>query len=184
MINIDEYKQAVSSLASRRINFNIRNEGDDFAKVIFANIFQNATRTVHIVANSLRNSVVDSKEYLDSLDSFLGRDGAILQIILSKVPENLNEESSENIFCRLRRHPAYDEGRITIKDAKRDRFFIKDTPVHFCVADAMMYRIEDDIAKRTALCNFNDPIKAKQFDDIFKQGFESITDVVDLTHLF
>lgn len=184
MYTLEEYREAVSYFASNHKNLNIKNEGNDHARIVFSNLFLNATKTVRIAANTLRNEVVDSPEYQDSLDSFLSREGAKLQIIICKLPEAAKEESNSNIYRRLSLNPAYEQGRIEIKEAGKDRFFLGKKPVNICVADGLMYRIEDDIEKRTALCNFGDPKKAQGLEEGFDKVFGSIKESVDLKSLF
>ena len=184
MASIEEYRKAVEYLATQKRDFDIHNEGDEYAKVIFTNLFLNARKTLRIAANSLRNSVVDSTEYLDALDSFLGRDGTTLQIIISHLPENASEDSTLNIYRRLRLNPAYSQGRIHIKNAKRCIFRIGDTPANFCVADGLMYRIENNIERRTALCNFGNSSRAKLLEERFDEGYNSIEQELDLSLVF
>lgn len=185
MFSIEEYKEAVSFFACSHRNFNIKNEGDDYARVILTNIFFNATKSIRMAANTLRNNVVDSPEYLDSLDSFLGRAGSTLQIIVHHIPKNVRENSNSNIYRRLSLNPAYDEGRIKIKSADgRNRFFLDDKPINFCVADSLMFRMENDIEKRTALCNFGNESKAKELELAFDTIFDEIPRIIDLKDLF
>ena len=92
MVTIDDYRKAVEYFAINKRNFNINNEGDEYAKVIFTNIFANAKKTVRIAANTLRNTVVDSPEYQDALDQFLFRQDSQLYIIISHLPETAREE--------------------------------------------------------------------------------------------
>ena len=185
MFSIEEYKEAVSFLACSHRNFNIKNEGNDYARVILTNIFFNATKSIRMAANTLRNSIVDSSEYLDSLDSFLGRSGATLQIIVHHLPDNARENSNSNIYRRLCLNPAYDEGRIKVKSADgRNRFFLGERPINFCVADSLMFRMEDDVEKRTALCNFGNESKAKELELAFDTIFEEIPSIINLKELF
>lgn len=184
MFTIDDYKKAVSYFASRKQNFAIKNEGDDCARVIFTNIFLNASNEVRIAANTLRNNVVDSPEYQDALTSFLSREGATLHIIVHNLPDNVGENANTNVYRRLFLHPAYKEGRVVIKEAKIDRFFIDKKPVNLCVADGTMYRLENDIEKRTAICNFGNPDKAAPLEKAFDSVFNSIEENVDLNQYF
>ena len=184
MTSLEEYRQAVEYLAKEKMDFDIHNEGNDCAKVIFANIFVNAKQTVRIVANTLRNEVVDSPDYQDALDSFLSNEKAELKIIINHLPENAKEDSVNNIYRRLHRHPSYLAGRIQIREAGRDMFHIGDKPANFCVADGTMSRIERDVVKRNALCNFGNKDRAVKLEEIFDRGFSSIQNVVDLNQLF
>lgn len=184
MTSLEEYRQAVEYLASQKKDFDIHNEGNDCAKVIFSNIFLNAKKTVRIAANTLRNEVVDSAEYQDALDAFLSNEGAELKIIIHNLPESATEDSSSNIYRRLYRHPSFLTGRIQIRNANGDLFRLGVKPVNFCVADGVMSRIENDVVKRNALCNFGRKDRAAKLEEIFDRGFSSIQDVVDLKLMF
>ena len=94
------------------------------------------------------------------------------------------ENISTNIYKRLKLNPAYQKGRIEIKNAGHDRFFLGKKPVNFCVADGLMYRVEDDIERRTALCNFGDAKKAEALEYAFDKVFCQIPNTVDLNQLF
>ena len=153
-------------------------------KVIFANIFRNARQRVCIAANTLRNEVVDSSEYQDALDVFLGNGGSELQIIISHLPNNATEDSSNNIYRRLQHHPAYLAGRIHIRNANRPLFTLGNKPANFCVADGLMSRIENDIEKRTALCNFGNAKRAQELEEIFRRGYDSLQSEVNLNSMF
>lgn len=184
MITIDDYRTAVEFLAKHKLNFDIKNKGDDYAEIILTNIFVNSTKTIRIAANDLRNKVVDSPEYQDALCSFLSKEGTTLKIIVAHLPDSFNEISNNNIYRRLRLHPAFEEGRISIRIAGKDRFFLNDRPINFCVADGTMYRIENDIDKRTAICNFGNQDKAIELESIFDRAFSTINDDFDLKKVF
>lgn len=184
MTSLEEYRLAVEYLASQKKDFDIHNEGNECAKVIFANIFKNAKSSVRIAANTLRNDVVNSSEYQNALDAFLSNEGAELKIIISHLPDNATEDSPNNIYRRLHRHPAYLSGRIQIRNANRDIFHLGTQPANFCVADGIMSRIENDVVKRNALCNFGKKDRAAKLEEVFDKGFSSIQEVVDLNKLF
>lgn len=184
MFSMEEYKEAVRYFASKKKNFDIHNEGNDCAKVIFTNLFLNASNEIRIVANTLRNPVVDSPDYQDALCSFLAREDSTLHIIINHLPDTVGDATNQNIYRRLYLHPAYKEGRIIIKNAGRDRFFLRKKPVNFCVADGLMYRVENDIEKRTAFCNFGNPEKAEPLERLFDNVFDKIEDKVDLNNYF
>ena len=64
------------------------------------------------------------------------------------------------------------------------RFFIEKKPVNFCVADGIMYRLENDIVKRTAICNFGNSDKAVPMEKVFDEVFNSLDANVDLNQYF
>ncbi len=187
MFSIDEYKEAVRFLSTQKIDFVIQNEGDEHAKVIFTNMFRTAEHHIRLAANTLRNPVVDSREYQDALDIFLGKGDTQLDIIINHIPESISQQSSDNIYQRLRHNPAYGQGRIRIKTANGNHFYLgdnQDKPINFCVADGRMYRIENDIEKRTAFVNFNDPDKSDELGNVFDNTFNKLQESVDLTQYF
>ena len=184
MFSLKEYKAAVEFFASSHRDFDIKNEGDDCALVVLTNLFLNAKQRIRMVAHTLRNEVVDAKEYQDGLDSFLARKDARLQVIIHHLPEAAKENMVSNLYRRLRFNPAYEDGRIEIKVAGRDRFFVGDKPVNFCVADSIMYRLENDIEKRTAICNFGNKSRAEGMESAFDHVFDGINETVNLKELF
>lgn len=187
MFTIEEYKEAVDFLSTHKKNIVIQNEGDEHAKIIFSGLFKTAEHYVKLAANTLRNPVVDSSDYQNSLDIFLHKENARLDIIVNHVPETISEQSNNNIYQRLRRNPAYNEGRIRIKSADGNHFFMggdQANPINFCVADGRMYRIEDNIEQRTAIVNFNDPIKSEELEKVFDKAFAELTTDVDLKQYF
>jgi len=184
MFSLEEYKAAVKFFAASHRDFDIKNEGNDCARVVFSNLFLNAKQRIRMVAHTLRNEVVDAKEYQDGLDSFLARENAKLQVIIHHLPETAKDDVVSNLYRRLRFNPAYDDGRIEIKIAGHDRFFLGGKPVNFCVADGMMYRLENDIDKRTAICNFGNKKRAEELESVFDQGFVCIKETVNLKELF
>lgn len=184
MFSLEEYKEAVRYFASSHKNYNIKNEGDNCARVVFANLFLNAKKRIRMVANTLRNAVVDSQEYQDGLDSFLARKDAKLEILIHHLPETAREDVVSNIYRRLSRNPAFQEGRVEIKIAGHDCFFLAKKPINFCVADGLMYRLEDDIEKRTAICNFGDKRRAEELEAAFDRVFASVSETVNLGTMF
>lgn len=184
MFSPEEYKEAVQYFASSHTNYDIKNEGDDCACVVFANLFLNAQKHIRMVAHTLRNAVVDSQQYQDSLDSFLARKDAKLEILIHHLPETANEGVVSNIYRRLSLNPASKEGRVEIKIAGQDRFFLANKPVNFCVADGLMYRLEDDIVKRTAICNFGNKRRAEELESAFDRVFGCVTETVNLGNMF
>ena len=184
MFSLEEYKAAVEFFAASHRNYDIKNEGNDCARVVFTNLFLNAKQRIRMVARTLRNEVVDAQEYQDGLDSFLAREDAKLEIIIHHLPVTAKTDVVSNLYRRLRFNPAYDAGRIEIKVAGRDRFFLGDKPVNFCVADGIMYRLENDIEKRTAICNFGNTRRAEELESAFSHVFDSINETVNLKELF
>lgn len=174
---MEEYRRTVEAYAYHHENYLFHNEGNKHALIIFENIFKNAKNTIRIAANNLCNSeVVDRKEYIEPLIKFLDNGGA-LSILLKDAPCPTNEEL-KNTYCLFRalyNHEAYKNGIVKIKSG--DGKFFHDNnghEIHFCTADGHMYRIENDIVERKAICNFGDEVKTKELDNLFDGVFDSI----------
>ena len=187
MFSIEEYKEAVEFLSKHKMNYVIQNEGDEHAKVIFTSIFRTAEHHIRLAANTLRNQVVDSREYQDALDIFLGKGDTQLDIIINHIPDSITQQTGDNIYKRLRYNPAYEQKRIRIKTANGEHFYLGDNydkPINFCVADERIYRIENDIEKRKAIVNFNDPSKSGELRNVFDNAFDKLQTTVDLMQYF
>ena len=171
---MDAYRKEVERYAAQAENYLLHNKGPKHAKIIFENIFRNASHKIRIAANNLWNTeVVNTPEYIDALLNFLNHSESSLDILLTNMPTPdsiIAESGKQNIFKSLFNHRAYSEGRIIIKSGEGKSF--KATvgelkEVHFCTADSRMYRYENDIKERLAICNFNDPKTTKHLEELF-----------------
>lgn len=174
---MEEYRRIVEAYAARHENYLFHNEGNEHALIIFENIFKNANDTIRIAANNLCNSeVVDRKEYVEPLIRFLDN-GGTLKILLKDAPDAANEEFNSPccLYRALFNHDAYKNGAIQIKSGGGKCFHdAKQNEIHFCTADGHMYRIENNIVERKAICNFGDEVKTKELDDLFDRIFDSV----------
>ena len=184
---MEEYRRTVEAYAARHENYLFHNEGNEHALIIFENIFKNANDTIRIAANNLCNSeVVDRKEYIEPLIEFLDN-GGTLKILLKDTP-NPNNEEFKSVNCLYRalfNHEAYKKGAISIKTGNGKCFHdTEHKEIHFCTADGHMYRLENDIVERKAICNFGDEVKTKELDTLFDRVYNSITNNVVLEPYF
>lgn len=184
---MEEYSRTVASYASRHENYLFHNEGNEHALIIFENIFKNSKKEIRIAANNLCNKeVVDREEYIKPLMTFLDN-GGILRILLKNKPSSSDEEmkSTTNLYRSLYNHEAYREQRIVIKSGEGKCFHDKEKKeLHFCTADGCMYRLENNISERKAICNFGDKKKTSELDSLFDGAFNSINNTVDLAAYF
>lgn len=186
---MNEYRAAVESYALYKTNYLFHNEGAEHALIIFENIFKNANSCIRIAANNLWNDeVVNTKAYINAIVHFLDKDKTQLKIILTNFPEQeeLRTTEQNNFYLTLYKHPAYREGRITIVDGEGKSFKFKkeNKTIHFCTADSLMYRLEDDIEHRKAIGNFGDSQTAKELETVFDQAFNSGLKKIHLNEIF
>lgn len=186
-IVMEEYRRTVEAYAAQHENYLFHNEGNEHALIIFENIFKNANKTIRIAANNLCNSeVVDRAEYIDPLIKFLDN-GGVLKNLLKDAPNVDNDElrKTNSLYRALYNHEAYKNGNVQFKSGNGKCFHNSDgKEVHFCTADGHMYRLENDIENRKALCNFGDSNKTKELDNVFDRVFDSINSVVPLGQYF
>lgn len=164
------YKLFVESQARSGENRTFLNSDEDHALDVLVQLFQLAQNKVRIFAGSLCHHVGNKAEYVIALSEFIER-GGTLHILLNA----FNEEyaRSSNLYKRLAYYKS--QGKPVVVKTTKARPYRTDDPekkqVHFTIGDEKAYRIETDIDKRTAECNFNNPTLAKEtaefFDNIF-----------------
>lgn len=179
---MDDYRKAVEYYASNHLNYLFHNKGPEHARIIFENIFKVANEHIRIAANNLWNTeVVNTQEYTDALRTFLDKPDTKLDIILTNEPDwNTVKMTTEcpNIYKLLLQYPS----KVRIKTGEGKNFKKTDThqTVHLCTADDSIYRLEDNIDERTAICNFGDEKTVSELNKIFDGVFNSGIKVVEL----
>lgn len=159
------------------------NSDEEHALSVLVQLFGTAKDTIRIFAGCLCEHVGNQQEYIEAVSDFIERGGRV-RILLNNYDENLVKGS--NLFKRLAYYTS--EGKdIRIKKTLVKPYLNKDADkkeVHFTVADETGYRIETDIEKRTAECNFNNPVMAKStakfFDQMFAQSYSTDVDLTDV----
>lgn len=185
MTEMEQYRMAVKEYASKNIDYLFHNQGDEHALIILTNLFMNAKNHVRIAANKLYNDeVVNTKDYIDSMRSFLDRNDTKLSILITRKPskDEIKNSPKENTFYwMLFNHPAYSQGRVEIKEGKGKSFYDKDgQQINFCTGDDKMYRLENAIVERKAIANFGDSEMTGKLIETFDRVFPIIDSVVEL----
>lgn len=172
MSNITDYKIFVHSLAINGEDRIFLNSNEDKAIVVLVELIQNARQELRIFAGNLCNGVGGNFEYIVAISEFVER-GGILKILLNKYDPTCAKNS--NLFKRLAYYIAQGKN-ILIKETKAKPYRTNDSEkkeIHFTVGDYISYRIETDIEKRTAECNFNSPEVARGITDFFDGLFDA-----------
>lgn len=180
---MENYREFITYLSQNKIDRIFLNSDVEHAIEVFIKLFETANDTIRIYAACLSNEVTNDPRYIKALSDFIEKDGHLKILLNNFVKEKV---LTSNLFKRL----AYyvDEKRnIEIKTTKAKFYRTDDTEkkeIHFTVVDSISYRLETDIEKRTAVCNFNSEVIAKdmvaKFDDVFNHSKNS----VDLKELF
>lgn len=181
---MDKYRYFVTNLAQNSINRVFLNSDEEHALEVLVQLFKISKSVIRIFAGSLCHHVGNKPEYIIALSEFIERGGTLLILL-----NNYNEENAKasNLYKRLAYYKAKNMP-IVIKTTPSHPYFTDDPEkkeVHFTVGDDNSYRIETDINKRTAECNFSNPIIAKQISDFFDTLFNrSDSEEINLIKLF
>ena len=180
---------AVKEYASNNTDYLFHNQGDEHALIILTNLFVNAKDHVRIAANKLYNDeVVNTKEYIESMRTFLDKNDTKLSILITKKPskEEIKKSPKENTFYwMLFNHPAYSQGRVEIKEGNGKSFHDKDgQQINFCTGDDKMYRLENAIVERKAIANFGDSEMTGKLIETFDRVFPNIDSIVELKDFY
>lgn len=178
------YYDFVKGLAERKEDFVFSNSDREKMLSVFSVMFKNAEKEFRIFAGSLCNETTEDAMYIEAVTDFLERGGK-LRILLNKYSKV--DAFKSKLFRRLYylstigkdvcvrttdEHPyiSNEEGRIE---------------VHFSIGDSQSFRIEQNIEKRTAVCNMNGQKQAKDLVELFDNIFENYyLEEVDLKGLF
>jgi hypothetical protein len=174
----EQYRKFVEDLAKNKTNKEFLNADTSHALIVFGNLFKYAEEEICIFASCLcgdsEDYLANQNEYLQELSSFIERGGK-LSILLN------NYVAEKAASSRLMKRIAYYQTESQYKDniqlkETASRFHLSketDKEIHFTVADEKAYRIELDIEKKIASCNFNNPSTATNIKRVFTTTFES-----------
>ena len=180
----DKYKDFIALIAKSGENRTFLNSDEHHALAVLVQLFQIAQHEIRIFAGGLCKHVGNQPEYIVALSEFIER-GGTLHILLNNFDVNCARTS--NLYKRLAYYKSKDYP-IVIKRTNLKPYRTEDPgkkEVHFTIGDECAYRIETDIDKRTAECNFANPILAEQTAVFFDSLFERSDSVeIDITKLF
>lgn len=175
-VTLDDYRQFVMSLAhgnnGNGVNRTFLNSDEDKALVVLVELFRSAKHVVRIFAANLCNHVGSKDEYIEALSDFIEAGGEV-RILLNNYQED--QISQSKLFKRLAFYQSTGN-RVVIKQTPVKPYYTGDESkkeVHFTIADDKGFRIETDVEKRTARCNFNNPEEATSTAEFFDGVFNS-----------
>lgn len=187
-VTIDDYRQFVVSLAhgdnGNGINRTFLNSDEDKALVVLVELFRSAKHIIRIFAGNLCNHVGSKDEYVEALSDFIEAGGEV-KILLNHYQEDQVLQSK--LFKRLAFYQSTGSN-VVVKQTPVKPYYTGDEnkkEVHFTIADDKGFRIETDVEKRTARCNFNNPGEAVPTADFFDSVFDNpSSSVINLLPLF
>lgn len=178
------YSDFVRTLARSGEDRTFLNSDEDKAVEVLVNLFQISKEEVRIFAGNLCEHVGDKPKYIIALSEFIERGGKLFILL-----NNYNEDNAKdsNLFKRLAYFKSMGKP-IHVKSTPAHPYIVSDkdkNEVHFTIGDRKAFRIETDIEKRTAVCNFNLPNVADETANFFDSLFDR-TDAteIDIEKLF
>ena len=178
-----KYQDFVKALSISGENRTFLNSDEDHALDVLVRSFQISQNEVRIFAGCLCKHVGNRPEYVVALSEFIERGGK-LYVLLNNFDEECAKTS--NLYKRLAYYKSKDMP-VFVKSTTSKPYRTSDPEkkeVHFTLGDDKAYRIETDIEKRTAECNFNNPELAKEtvafFDSLFNREDAKEIDLLKL----
>lgn len=170
------YAKYVKNLADSKKDELFLNSGDEHAEVVLSQIFRSSGKVVRIFAGNLIR-FGDKSRYINSLMSFLDKDGTELKILLNDYNiDCMNEMKKYDLFHILLYYSDEKGKVIQIKHSGR-KVYSNGNPVHFTTGDDHMFRIETNLKERKAKCNFNSPKVVEKANTLFDSVFQESEDL-------
>ena len=153
------YITYISQLANSKSNVEFLNSSEEHALAVLVRIIQSSNNILRIFAGNLCSQVPSSAEYISALSDFIERGGQV-KIMLNQYDDCNSKES--NLFKRLAYYLELGKD-IKVFSTEARPYLLSDpdkNEIHFTIGDDCAYRIETDIDKKNAKCNFNNPAAA------------------------
>ena len=176
---MENYIKYISKLSKEKSNVEFLNSDTDRALAVLVQIINSSSRIVRIFAGALCSEVPSDNQYVSALSDFIERNG-VVRIMLNQFDDSKAKES--NLFKRLAYYLELNKD-IKIFSTEARPYLISDpekNEIHFTTGDDCAYRVETDIDKKTAKCNFNNPQAAENLIQFFDElaGNAEVTDEI------
>lgn len=166
------YITYIAQLANSKSNVEFLNSDEEHALSVLVQIIKSAQNTLRIFAGALCSTAPSSPEYISALSDFIEKGGKLVVALNAFSRENA---TNSNLFKRLAYYIELDKD-IHIYTTGAHPYLVSDplkNEIHFTIGDNCSYRVETDIVKKTAKCNFNNPEAASNLIDFFDKVIEN-----------
>lgn len=177
------YVTYIKQLANSKSNVEFLNSDEEHALAVLCQIIRSTEHELRIFAGALCSSVPSNPEYISALSDFIEKGG---KLVVALNAFSREEAMNSNLFKRLAYYIELSKD-IHIYSTGAHPYLVSDpqkNEIHFTIGDNCSYRVETDIAKKTAKCNFNNPEAAANLIEFFdkiianKDHSSEITEVV------
>ena len=162
---LEMYSQKVDHFALTESKEDFYNSGNKHALIVLKTMAKYAKNKIKIFAGNLCTEISNDEEYISYLKTFT-ENGGVIEILLCDY-ESGSTHFEKKIYKFISKHSK----NIKIKTTNEQVSIGDIKNVHFTVVDTKMYRLEIDIDKKIAKCNFNDELTSRQFENKFDLMF-------------
>ncbi len=160
------YITYITQLANSKSNVEFLNSDEEHALAVLVQIIKSAQSTLRIFAGALCSTVPSNPEYISALSDFIEKGG---QVMIALNAFSSEDSTNSNLFKRLAYYIELGKD-IHIYSTDAHPYLVSDpgkNEIHFTTGDNCSYRVETDIVKKTAKCNFNNPEAAANLIEFF-----------------
>lgn len=160
------YITYITQLANSKSNIEFLNSDEEHALAVLCQIIRSAEHTLRIFAGALCSEVPSSPEYISAISDFIEKGG---KLVVALNAFSREEATNSNLFKRLAYYIELGKD-IHIYGTGAHPYLVSDplkNEIHFTIGDECSYRVETDIVKKTAKCNFNNPEAAANLIEFF-----------------
>lgn len=160
------YITYIAQLANSKSNVEFLNSDEEHALAVLCQIIRSAEHKLRIFAGALCSTAPSNPEYISAISDFIEKGGKLVVALNAFSPE---EATNSNLFKRLAYYIELGKD-IHIYSTGAHPYLVSDpqkNKIHFTIGDNCSYRVETDIVKKTAKCNFNNPEAAANLIEFF-----------------
>jgi len=166
-----KYEKAVDYMAEIKSDKVFSNDSRDHAAIVMSKIFKYSEKELRIYANNFNGAVSSQKKYLDSLTSFIRKEGRISLVYKSE------PDDSSLAYQMIKKYKQKFDSKVRIKQAngKFNQLIgtVLNEDYHFAIGDDNMLRIEVKPAPVFgAFVCFNSKKEAEKLVRVFDEFFE------------
>ena len=174
--DLSAYSKAVNELARAGSTLVFMNDSEDHAAIVIEAMIKHASKEILMYDGQLKGDVSGrSDTFLETIQEFVTTRKGTLRMVMDD--DEFTGSPVESVLLGLRAaHPERVDIRrasekfIAEVDALRDEFRFN-SPIHFTVGDARMFRIELPKGKRKGYCCFTNPIVSRELNKAFQRAF-------------
>lgn len=171
--NINAYKKLINEFSEAQSRGIVPNNITPHSQLLLTKFLEQAKRHVEIFSGELNEDIYGSPDVCSAASEFLERDGAVLDILLERAPDNLKNHPLIEVCQASSKGTCNVHQWDTTKQPK-----LPDS--HFVVVDGKAWSFKLDKGQPMNLGCFNNPVVGKKLHESFAQMLESYSKPLSL----